>query len=114
MSTPKTTTNGRWRLQRGQTLLGEIVVEDSDFPWLRGAWVPTSHFEEVRGLFDAELALLESDELGDEWERLYQRIQDAGVRIHYPDGGCVPEFLLHIKNNEAWFRWSDEPFPKDQ
>jgi predicted GTPase len=26
------------------------------------------------------------------------------------DGGSVPEFLLHIKNDEAWFRWSDEPF----
>jgi len=94
--------HGTWRLQREQTILGEIIVKDADFPWLTGIWVPTSHFEEVRGLFDAELALVESDQLGNEWEALYQRIREAGVRLHYPDGGSVPEFLLHIKNDEAW------------
>jgi hypothetical protein len=113
MGTPRKTANGSWLLKREQTLLGEIIVNDSDFPWLSGTWAPTFHFEEVRDLFEAELALLEAGELGDEWEALQQRIRSAGIRLHYPEGGCVPQFLLHIKNDEAWFRWSDEPFPED-
>ncbi len=30
-----------------------------------------------------------------------------------PDGP-VPEFLLHIEGEQAWFRWSDEPFDEDE
>jgi hypothetical protein len=110
MSTSKRPTVGTWRLQREQTLLGEVIVTSSDFPWLTGTWVPAPDFEEVRSLFDAEIALLESGKLGEEWEAAYQRIRAAGIELHYPDGGKVPEFLLHIKNKEAWFRWSDEAF----
>jgi hypothetical protein len=27
--------------------------------------------------------------------------------------GPVPEFILHIDGDEAWFRWSDERFDED-
>ena len=27
----------------------------------------------------------------------------------YPDGGHVPEFMLHMAGDKAWWRWSDEP-----
>lgn len=101
---------GCWRLQRGDEVLGEVVVNDSNFPWLTGSWSPTPAFDSVRPLFEAELDLVEDDDLGIEWEGAYRRIWDAGVRLHYPDGRRVPEFLLHIKGDEAWFRWEDEPF----
>jgi hypothetical protein len=32
--------------------------------------------------------------------------------LTYPDGRDVPEYLLHIDGDEAWWRWSDEPFDK--
>jgi hypothetical protein len=46
-------------LYRGQALLGSIELDwgKADFPWHGGAFTPTEHFESVRPLFDAELAL---------------------------------------------------------
>ena len=49
------------------------------------------------------------DDAVDEWESAYAQVREA-VTLHYPDGRVVPEFLLHIDGDEAWFRWSDEPF----
>lgn len=101
----------RWELREGDAVLGTIQVSEaeSDFPWLHGRWEPTPRFDAVRALFDAELAL--ADDPGTEWEAAYRQIYDAGIRFHYPDGKRVPEFLLHIEGDHAWFRWSDEPFP---
>jgi hypothetical protein len=45
------------------------------------------------------------------WEAAYDRIRQA-VRLLAPDGRPVAEFLLHIDGDDAWWRWSDEPFPK--
>jgi hypothetical protein len=45
------------------------------------------------------------------WEAAYQRIREA-VRLLAPDGEPVPESLLHIQGTDAWWRWSDEPFPE--
>lgn len=109
---------GVWRLQRGEELLGEIVIEDSDFPWLSGRFRPQPTFAEVRPLFDEELALVEtlldseSAEDVEAWERVYERI--TGSLSLVAPHGLVPEFLLHIQGDEAWFRWSDEPFPDEQ
>jgi hypothetical protein len=46
----------------------------------------------------------------DQWELAYDAIVAAGIRLHYPSELEVPEFLLHIENDTAWFRWSDEKF----
>lgn len=109
---------GVWRLVRGEVLLGEIVIEDSDFPWLSGRFRPQPAFAEVKSLFDEELALSEalceseSDEDVAAWERAYERI--AGSLSLVAPHGPVPEFLLHVQGDEAWFRWSDEPFPDER
>ncbi|GIJ13108.1 hypothetical protein Van01_63220 [Micromonospora andamanensis] len=39
----------------------------------------------------------------------YETVRNA-VTLRYPDGQEVPEFLLHLDGDEAWWRWSDEPF----
>ncbi|MDW8478294.1 hypothetical protein R3L02_41845 [Streptomyces scabiei] len=36
-----------WRLMRQEDLLGEIVIDQADFPWLNGRFVPTPTFGEV-------------------------------------------------------------------
>jgi hypothetical protein len=104
-------TEGQWSVMRGSNLVGVIDVRDSDFPWLSGGWTPTAEFEEAAPLFRDELAVMNAlhDEV-DEWESAYAKIRQE-VTLHYPDGSVVPEFLLHIDGDEAWFRWSDEMFP---
>jgi hypothetical protein len=39
-----------------------------------------------------------------------RRARDA-VSLAGPSGRRVPELLLHIQGDNAWWRWNDEPFP---
>jgi hypothetical protein len=34
----------------------------------------------------------------------------AVVSLAGPDGIAVPEYLLHVDGEQAWWRWADEPF----
>jgi hypothetical protein len=101
-----------WRLVRGDELLAELVVTDADFPWLNARVRPAAGFAGVRPLFDDELRRLEDlDEEPEQWEAAYRSIREV-VRLLTPDGRAVAEFLLHIEGENAWWRWSDEPFPE--
>lgn len=94
-----------------QETLGEILIEDADFPWLRGSFTPGPGFDAVKPLFDREMALTDSmDEDGgaDSWEAAYDEVLRT-VSLVAPEGP-VAEFLLHIEDGQAWFRWSDRPF----
>ncbi|GGL33580.1 hypothetical protein [Planomonospora parontospora] len=102
---------GIWRVLRGRELVGEIIVEDADFPWLRGRFAPGPAFAGVKPLFDRDLELME-EQRWDEWEEVYEEIRKA-VRMVAPSGP-VAEFLLHIEKGEAWFRWSEEPFDESR
>ena len=100
-----------WQLVDGEGVLAELVVTGGDFPWLNAEVRPTGRFERIRPLFEEELRRL--DRLDDDlasWEAAYDRIRHA-VRLLAPDGRPVPEFLLHIDGHDAWWRWSDDPFP---
>ena len=100
-----------WRLVDEQGLLAALVVTGGDFPWLNAEVRATRQFERVRPLFEEELRRLDHlDEDPASWEAAYDRIRQA-VRLLAPDGRPVPEFLLHIDGRDAWWRWSDEPFP---
>ncbi|MFI1359655.1 hypothetical protein ACH4TV_39675 [Streptomyces sp. NPDC020898] len=96
-----------WRLERDDALVGEIVIEDADFPWLSGRFVPEPAFVEVEPWFAESLALVEAEEY-ERFEDAYDRIAH-GLNLVSPEGP-VAEFLLHIRDGHAWFRWSDEPF----
>jgi hypothetical protein len=101
-----------WRLVDGDGLLAELMVTGGDFPWLNAEVRPTERFARIRPLFEEELRRV--DHLDDDdasWEAAYDRNRQA-VSLLYPDGQAVPEFLLHIDGDEAWWRWSDEPFPE--
>lgn len=92
-------------------------MTDVDFPWLDGRFVPQDDFESVQALFEEELELIEREGPFDvqRWEWIYRQITDR-LSLVKPDGIAAAEFLLHIKDNNAWFRWSDEPFdtPPDE
>ncbi|MFE1885310.1 hypothetical protein [Streptomyces diastatochromogenes] len=99
-----------WRVGAGEESVGEIVIDEADFPWLSGRFTNGPGFAAVQDLFAREPALLE-EESWDEWESAYDEIR-RHVSLSSPDGP-VSEFLLHIEGDRAWFRWSDEPFEDD-
>ncbi|PZT71228.1 hypothetical protein DN402_03545 [Streptomyces sp. SW4] len=90
-------------------LVGEIRIEEADFPWLSGRFTPGPAFGAVRTLFARELELALSDDEGhwEEWEPVQGEI-GRRMRLDSPDGP-VAGFLLHVDGDRAWFRWSDEP-----
>ncbi|MFB8173539.1 hypothetical protein ACFC60_36885 [Kitasatospora purpeofusca] len=96
-----------WRLVREGEVLGEIVIDEADFPWLHGRFVPTAAFGAVRAWFEESLALLDAEEY-ERFDVSYERI--AGALSLVAPAGPVAEFLLHVDGGRAWFRWSDEPF----
>ncbi|MFI1767798.1 hypothetical protein ACH41H_37930 [Streptomyces sp. NPDC020800] len=99
-----------WCVRTEDEPVGEILIDEADFPWLAGRFVPGPGFAAVRDLFARELALADRDDDAgwEEWESAYDEIRRR-VALSSPDGP-VPEFLLHIEGERAWFRWSDEPF----
>ncbi|CAM5641449.1 hypothetical protein [Streptomyces aurantiogriseus] len=104
---------GIWYLDCGEERAGEIVIDDGDFPWLSGRFRPGPAYGAVEPLFSRELALLNNDLDAnlEEWEAVYAEIRRR-VSLTSPDGP-VPEFLLHIEGDRAWFRWSEESFNDD-
>ncbi len=95
-----------WHLHSGDVPVGEILIDEADFPWLSGHFTAAAAFATLRELFASQLALAEDP--GEEWERVYDEIRRR-VSLTSPEGP-VPEFLLHIEGERAWFRWSDKPF----
>ncbi|MEU4120346.1 hypothetical protein AB0F71_38330 [Kitasatospora sp. NPDC028055] len=91
----------RWQLLRGWEVLGEIVVDDMDWPWLYGSFIPRPGFSEVKPWFDESTALVEAEDY-DGFDRAYEPIEES-LGMVGPDGP-VDGFLLHIKGDQAWFR----------
>ncbi|MEV7386874.1 MULTISPECIES: hypothetical protein [unclassified Streptomyces] len=98
---------GVWKVRGRQEAIGEIVIEEADFPCLSGSFTPGPGFADVQDLFARELVLAE-DEDWEAWGEVHDEIRRQ-VSLISPDGP-VPEFLLHIEGDRAGFRWSDEPF----
>ena len=97
-----------WRLHAGETLVADLVVTGGDFPWLTAAVEGQPALAAFRPLFDEEWAVTEAED----WDRadtLVREITD-NLTLTDPQGVRVAEFLLHIQGDEAWWRWSYEPF----
>src|SRR4051794_41376076 len=85
-----------WKVRSGDEPVGDILIDEADFPWLSGPFTARPGFAGVRELFARELALVDEDdeERQHEWEETYDEVRRR-VSLHAP-GGPVPEFLLHI------------------
>jgi hypothetical protein len=97
-----------WRLFAGDEVVADLVVTGGDFPWLEARFEAQPAFEAFRPLFDAEWAATDSQD----WDRadeLYREVKKT-FRLADADGVEVAEFLLHVQDHEAWWRWSYEPF----
>jgi len=99
-------------LVRGEVLLGRIDVKPGrgDFPWSSGVFHPTPEFGVVRDLFAHELALLRANESDDsaqwdDWEAVYDKLVEPGLKLRTADGGYEEgDLLIHIEGTEAWWR----------
>lgn len=100
---------GVWTVRAGGEEVARLVVVEGDYPWLTARVEAGPAFAPLRPLFAAELAALDGrdDETG-AWEAAYARVR-AAAALHYPDGLAVPDFVLHVDGDTAWWRWSDEP-----
>lgn len=108
--TPPGARRDAWTLRAGGEEVAKLVVTDGDFPWLNARVEAGPGFEPLREIFETDLEALNAPDIDvGAMNHAYDRIREA-VTLHYPDGNRVPEFLLHIDGDAAWWRWSDEPF----
>jgi hypothetical protein len=104
-----------WTITQHDELVGVIDVDDFDWPWLYGVFKPTPAFDRFRERFDEERRLIEetafdSVEEVEAWESIQRSLRADGLCLRRPDGTAVAEFILHVDDHRAWFRYSDEPF----
>jgi hypothetical protein len=97
-----------WTLYAGEQLVARLVVTGADFPWLAARIEPQPAFEPFRPLFARQRAATEAEE----WDRADELHGRVGRELSLvdPKGVRVAEFLLHVDGDDAWWRWSYEPF----
>lgn len=105
-----------WLVAHQEELVGELVVERSDGPWLRGRVVARDGFAALRPVFDREQRLarrLTSDPVG--WWQAHRQLRRE-IRLIKPTGEEAGDFLLHIDGRRAsWRHWdppADRPFER--
>jgi len=90
-------------LKSNHELLGILKVCSIDFPWFICKFEPTRAFAKVKPLFDEELQLIDDTQ---KWEQVYNKLVEFElVLIDINNNHTISKFLLHIENNEAWFRY---------
>jgi hypothetical protein len=104
------TRQNRWELRKDQILLGILDQSDLDWPWVMCQFHAAPEYEIYQPLFNEELRILDEGNLNTvAWEMAYQKITDLQLTLHaIKDGHVYKQFLLHIKDNEAWFRLYEE------
>ena len=101
----------RWELREGASVIGVIVIEDQDFPWLSGRFEAAPGFARWAAVFEESSRMLDSladvdDPAGwERWEALYDRISSALTLVAPSEP--VAEFLLHIDGEHASVRWTN-------
>ncbi|BCL80930.1 hypothetical protein ccbrp13_33950 [Ktedonobacteria bacterium brp13] len=105
--------NMRYFLMQEDQLLGTLDSYDSDFPWVYCHFEAQPAFEQIRPLFEKELAIRPlSGENVDAWNKAYGVI--AALKLRFIDetgkrfmADVYPEDLpplIHVQDDKAWFR----------
>jgi len=95
-----------WELIKNSEVLGILTEKDINMPFVNCEFVAHPPFASYKAMFDKELRLLNSDQM-DQWEKAYSDINELGLILepNNSEAELITEFLLHIKGNEAWFRY---------
>ena len=93
------------RLMRDGVLLARMTVTGSDMPSIICSFEPTNEFEELRYLFEAEVEVLYSVRVdNDYWKEQDSGIRSLKLRIVNEDTDEDVGFLyLHIRGHESWY-----------
>jgi hypothetical protein len=95
-----------YALMQGETRLGTLSVSLADQPFLRCTLQPTDAFEAVRWLFEERLR--RAEDAATEWsdlEEIEDQIDALNLRLMPRHGEPITDFLLHVRGDEAWFRY---------
>lgn len=92
-----------WNLKRGAETLGSLELKEIDQPWFVCSFVPAATFEKVAWLFEVEREIADPAE----WDKAYLKIVELDLRLEpiNPKENAIEEFILHVKDGEAWFRY---------
>ena len=102
--------DGTWTLLHNGEVVAELRPTGGDFPWVRAQVVRRAGFSAVAELFETEVRLLDGPEVDEAaWTSASEAIRSETSLVD-PSGTEVPEFLLHIDGDDAWWRWHDKPF----
>jgi hypothetical protein len=95
-----------YALMHGDTRLGVLIQDDIDQPWIVCHFVADSAFAEIQPLFEVELQALEAAPMDVEaWEKTYEAIVALDLHVVDDEGKDIGPTLLHIRGEEAWFRY---------
>ncbi|TWU50739.1 hypothetical protein Poly51_40320 [Rubripirellula tenax] len=99
-----------YQLTRGGVVLADLRPVDNwqhaDYPCIEGTFTPTPAFDDVRSLFDRELALLESedDDHIDEWGDIWDDLKSKPLFVQTPDEAERFDILwIHVAEDRAWW-----------
>lgn len=75
-------------------------------PWFNCNFYPTPAFQEYRPMFE-KLSELSEEEDWMAFEEFYElEFMPMHIYLHeQPSGVIIKEYLLHIENGRAWFRY---------
>lgn len=97
-----------FHLLRGDVLIAILTeVEDfryADYPSEEGTYELTPDFEEVRHLFERELAIIDNEEDDDEWNDIWEELRAPGLILVSLDGRRRNPILgIHFAEDRAWW-----------
>jgi hypothetical protein len=93
-------------LMKDSVILGNLVPFDTDYPWVYCHFTPTPEFLQYKDLFDREWEILDQEKSSDdnEWIQAYDQVSHLSLKLIDDDGKELGAFLIHIYNDEAWYR----------
>ncbi len=97
----------KYHLKQKDVLIGTLRSDNTDFPWINCKFAPTKAFQSIKHLFDDEVRVLNTVPFDiDKWEAAYGAIEELNLELKGQDDGKEIEgFLLHIQEDDAWFRY---------
>jgi len=92
-------------LKQSEKLVGTLRLYQIDQPYFYCKFEPTEAFQPFKSFFDQELKLLNEGNF-EVWDEFYHQITNFNLMLVVGEGGeIIKDFLLHIENDEAWFRY---------